>query len=123
MGKRIFLRGRLPYARENKKGTKRLTLKRNANVASLPLLFLMRKARTHKAKGFRLARIYPSFGAQPHSVSCPRGEVSDASAVFFKKSTSQSITVGVFPIPSACEVIACQLLQPQMPSAASPFSL
>ena len=40
--------------------------------------FLMRKARTHKAKGFRLARIYPSFGARPHSVSCPRGEVSDA---------------------------------------------
>ena len=64
MGKRIFLRGRLPYAHENKKGTKRLTLKRNANVASLPLLFLMRKARTHKAKGFRLARIYPSFGAE-----------------------------------------------------------
>ena len=30
---------------ENKKGTKRLTLKRNANVASLPLLFLMRKVR------------------------------------------------------------------------------
>ena len=78
MGKRIFLRGRLPYARENKKGTKRLTLKRNANVASLPLLFLMRKARTHKTKGSCLARTYPSFGARPHSVSCPRGEVSDA---------------------------------------------
>ena len=77
-GKRIFLRGRLPYAHENKKGTKRLTLKRNANVASLPLLFLMRKARTHKAKGSCLARTYPSFGARPHSVSCPRGEVSDA---------------------------------------------
>ncbi len=40
--------------------------------------FLMRKARTHKTKGFRLARIYPSFGARPHSVSYPRGEVSDA---------------------------------------------
>ena len=77
-GKRIFLRGRLPYAHENKKGTKRLTLKRNANVASLPLLFLMRKARTHKTKGSCLARTYPSFGARPHSVSCPRGEVSDA---------------------------------------------
>ena len=64
-GKRIFLRGRLPYARENKKGTSRLTLKRNANVASLPLLFLMRKARTHKTKGSCLARIYPSFGAKP----------------------------------------------------------
>ena len=78
MGKRIFLRGRLPYARENKIITSRLTLKRNANIASLPLLFLMRKARTHKTKGFRLARIYPSFGARPHSVSCPRGKVSDA---------------------------------------------
>ncbi len=77
-GKRIFLRGGFPYSHENKKGTKRLTLKRNANVASLPLLFLMRKARTHKTKGFRLARIYPSFGACPHSVSYPRGEVSDA---------------------------------------------
>ena len=64
-GKRIFLRGRFPYARENKKSTKRLTVKRNANVASRPLLFLMRKARTHKTKGFRLARIYPSFGAKP----------------------------------------------------------
>ena len=78
MGKRIFLRGGFPYARENKIITSRLTLKRNANVASLPLLFLMRKARTHKAKGSYLARIYPSFGARPHSVSCPRGEVSDA---------------------------------------------
>ena len=77
-GKRIFLRGRLPYVHENKKDTSRLTLKRNANVASLPLLFLMRKERTHKIKGSCLARIYPSFGARPHSVSCPRGEVSDA---------------------------------------------
>ena len=61
MGKRIFLRGRLPYAHENKIITSRLTLKRNANVASLPLLFLMRKARKHKIKGFCLARIYPLF--------------------------------------------------------------
>ena len=60
-GKESFLRGRLPYARENKIITSRLTLKRNANVASLPLLFLMRKVRTHKTKGFRLARIYPLF--------------------------------------------------------------
>ena len=44
-GKRIFLRGRLPYAHENKIITSRLTLKRNANVASLLLLFLMRKVR------------------------------------------------------------------------------
>ena len=77
-GKRIFLRGGFPYAHENKKDTSRLTLKRNANVASLPLLFLMRKARKQKTKGSCLARIYPSFGARPHSVSCQRGEVSNA---------------------------------------------
>ena len=77
-GKRIFLRGRLPYARERKEITSRLTLKRNAKFALLLLLFLMRKARKQKTKGFCLARIYPSFGARPRSVSCPRGEVSDA---------------------------------------------